>query len=598
MKKRILSIALTLCMLLAIMPVTSITVMAATPKGTALTQDNISDYTTLKGGDSADTMAYFYLDDDVQINTSIKILGHVTLDLNGYVLKQTGDGHITVGTSLRNVGNLTLIDSNTAAVHYFTVDDTDGLWKLSDSATENLVYGGIITGGKATNSAVCSNAGGGIYVETYSSFTMNGGNIVGCTAELGGGVSINAYSTAFFSGGNIIGCTAVAGGGVFNRTNFFTMTDGTIKSCIATREGSGLYQNSGAVMYADGGTIEDEVMNKGVITRSESATGYTTFSGTVNNNGTIEDKVKLTVTFDSGVTEQKVLKGQKVTEPSAPKKDGYTFKGWYNGDTKYDFNAAITDNITLTAMWNDITPPVISGIEDGKTYCETQEVTVSDNDDISSVTVNGKLVTIKNGKFTLLSADGEQKIIVTDKADNKTEMTVTVNNGHTYEWQNESGQYWQKCSICNHETEKKDIPTITMTGADHVCKTQDYKFSFTLSENMTNISYGYAFENKGGEYKPTFENGVYYGVVYADDYAAEESAFTVIIEAYTADGFVVSVSREVTLQKEHSSGTADDNKSPQTGDNSYMALWFVLLFVSGGALIGTGIYGKKKRFVK
>ncbi len=45
--------------------------------------------------------------------------------------------------------------------------------------------------------------------------------------------------------------------------------------------------------------------------------------------------------------------------------------------------------------------------------------------------------------------------------------------------------------------------------------------------------------------------------------------------------------------------TDDDNKSLQTGDNSHMALWFALLFVSGGALIGTGIYGKKKRdFVK
>ena len=32
---------------------------------------------------------------------------------------------------------------------------------------------------------------------------------------------------------------------------------------------------------------------------------------------------------------------------------------------------------------------------------------------------------------------------------------------------------------------------------------------------------------------------------------------------------------------------------PQTGDNSHMALWIVLLFVSGGLLIATGVYGKK-----
>ena len=39
----------------------------------------------------------------------------------------------------------------------------------------------------------------------------------------------------------------------------------------------------------------------------------------------------------------------------------------------------------------------------------------------------------------------------------------------------------------------------------------------------------------------------------------------------------------------------NDTKSPQTGDNSHMALWFALLFVSGAGVIGTTVYGKKKR---
>ena len=74
---------------------------------------------------------------------------------------------------------------------------------------------------------------------------------------------------------------------------------------------------------------------------------------------------------------------------------------------------------------------------------------------------------------------------MTDKAGNETRVTVTVNNGHTYEWQSENGQYWQKCKFCNHETAKKDIPTINISGADKVCRTQDYKFSFTLPEGVT-----------------------------------------------------------------------------------------------------------------
>ena len=41
--------------------------------------------------------------------------------------------------------------------------------------------------------------------------------------------------------------------------------------------------------------------------------------------------------------------------------------------------------------------------------------------------------------------------------------------------------------------------------------------------------------------------------------------------------------------------TKSDTTSPQTGDNSNMALWIALLFVSGAGVIGTTVYGRKKR---
>ena len=83
-----------------------------------------------------------------------------------------------------------------------------------------------------------------------------------------------------------------------------------------------------------------------------------------------------------------------------------------------------SDRITL-----DNIRPVIGGIENGKTYCEAQTVTI-DEKYIDTVTVNGTKVTLdENGGFTLSPADGEQKIIVTDKAGNTAEMTVTVNDG-------------------------------------------------------------------------------------------------------------------------------------------------------------------------
>lgn len=81
----------------------------------------------------------------------------------------------------------------------------------------------------------------------------------------------------------------------------------------------------------------------------------------------------------------------------------------------------------------DRTAPVISGIENGKTYCSEQIVTVTEKH-IKTVTVNRVLVTPdENNRFTIFAADGPQTVTVTDNAGNTTEITVTVNNGHTPE---------------------------------------------------------------------------------------------------------------------------------------------------------------------
>ena len=42
----------------------------------------------------------------------------------------------------------------------------------------------------------------------------------------------------------------------------------------------------------------------------------------------------------------------------------------------------------------------------------------------------------------------------------------------------------------------------------------------------------------------------------------------------------------------------DDSKLPQTGDTSNLALWIALLFISGGAAIGTTIVSRKKKYYR
>lgn len=74
--------------------------------------------------------------------------------------------------------------------------------------------------------------------------------------------------------------------------------------------------------------------------------------------------------------------------------------------------------------------PVIEGIKDGETYYGDTVVTIVE-DHIASVTVNGKTVTLTDGKFTLTPSDESQTIVVTDKAGNTTTVTVNVKEPET-----------------------------------------------------------------------------------------------------------------------------------------------------------------------
>lgn len=88
-----------------------------------------------------------------------------------------------------------------------------------------------------------------------------------------------------------------------------------------------------------------------------------------------------TVTFDSyGGTPvppaQEVEYGHTATEPAAPEKTGYTFDGWYLGDEKYDFSAAVEQNITLTAKWMQNTYTVTFDPNGGNELAEADKTKV------------------------------------------------------------------------------------------------------------------------------------------------------------------------------------------------------------------------------
>ena len=229
-----------------------------------------------------------------------------------------------------------------------------------------------------------------------------------------------------------------------------------------------------------------------------------------------------------------------------------------------------SDRVTL-----DNVRPVISGIEDGKTYCAAQTVTV-DEKYVDTVTVNGTAVTLdENNSFTLAPADGEQRIVVTDKAGNTAEMTVTVNNGHTYgEWvSNGDGTHTRQCTVdgCNG-LETKDCSGGKATCKDKaVCEVCGKAYGELDPKNHTALKHipaKAATEDAEGNIEYWYCEGC--DKYYSDKYGTKE-----IAKADTV--------------------TAKLPKSTPTGDTSNLMLWIALLLASGGAVIGAAVVSKKKK---
>ena len=243
---------------------------------------------------TAEKRAVLKLLDNFDLTSALTFnTGFITLDLNGYMLKQTGSGSVI---SINEGADFILDDlSGTTATHNYYVAE-DGLWTFydgdlpeaaPDGAVTGVVTGGVLTGGNALY-------GGGVNV--YGTFTMNGATIAGNTTDLsygyGGGVYMGDGSTFTMNGGTISGNVATRGGGVYmGDGSTFTMTDGTISGNVAA-SGGGVYVNGGTFTM-EGGTIsgntavynDDGGNGGGVLVGSVgSATGIFTMSG-----GTVSD---------------------------------------------------------------------------------------------------------------------------------------------------------------------------------------------------------------------------------------------------------------------------------------------------------------------
>ena len=182
-----------------------------------------------------------------------------------------------------------------------------------------------------------------------------------------------------------------------------------------------------------------------------------------------------TVTFEtnggSAIASQKVADGNKATKPADPTKDGYTFEGWYKDaalTVAYDFETAITADITLYAKWTQkaqISYTVVSGADgswklgSGTDYTLTVKRSEDDPsciDHFTGVQTDGAalvkdshytakpgstVITLKNSYLESLSEgkhtitvnfdDGSVSLEITVQAADKKEVTLIPKTGET-----------------------------------------------------------------------------------------------------------------------------------------------------------------------
>ena len=229
------------------------------------------------------------LTEDIEIRETLLVTRDVTLDLNGHVLKMTGDGSV-LRVKKDGPDRVTLII-------------TDSRPQNPHGSYADLPAGGVITGGKGTDAGgSVRSVGGAVFLENGTTLKLEGGTLTGNSSH--GSVFING-ATFVMTGGTITGETV----GVHNNVGTFTMIGGRITGCYE----QGVYMSTGWMKMSEaayiGGnntrnTKEDIFIEETLQTSARlSVTG-----------GTIEGNVRIKFWWNSGMTEDKLGKVDTVVQ--------------------------------------------------------------------------------------------------------------------------------------------------------------------------------------------------------------------------------------------------------------------------------------------
>ena len=151
------------------------------------------------------------LTEDIEITQTLYVERSMTLDLNGHVLKMTGDGSVLyVKKDGTHTVTLTITDSRSDTSH----------------EDKTLPAGGVITGGTGTRESWTHyTLGGAVFLEDGMTLRLEGGTLTGSSSD--SSVFIRTGATFVMTGGTITGENF----GVHNNVGTFTMTGGRITGC-------------------------------------------------------------------------------------------------------------------------------------------------------------------------------------------------------------------------------------------------------------------------------------------------------------------------------------------------------------------------------
>ena len=540
---------LTLCMVLSMVPVSAHAADSTVRNASELEA-------ALENADCAEIK----LGGNIETTWKLDVERTVTLDLNGYTLScsSTDEDMIRVLSS----GNLTVKDSGTGGsidgqnrncgfnvkggtltlesgsiVNCTDADGDGGAVDVANTGTAETPtkYGKFIMNGGAIMDCKAGDDGGAVDIGSGCTFVMNGGTIGNCRADDdGGAVHIKQSGTFELNGGIIQDCSSGANGGAVNiyQDGRFTMNGGTIKDCKADLGGYG-----NAVYGKD---------DKAIVVIS---------GGTIEGCGVHPWSFdEFTVTFDSdggsAVTEQKVLNSPAI-KPADPKKDGYDFAGWYLGEEEYTFTDNVTRNITLKAHWTPVAAPATI---------------------VEEIRLDGAVISF--------DADDKPRFSggISDSHVDLDHERWDANDGSGYGIT--SSDYWN---------ERYDGKLITKFEDG---KSYTYSVYFKISD--PGMKEGCHFDKN----TKLFINGKEITLTPAQ-IDVDDSGETIWFKN------VLTMTPEVSATKPEKPGeentTPDkpdqsDTKSSKTGDNSNMILWLALLVISGGAVVGTTVVSRKKKY--